>query len=388
MTHGDSVEGAGVPALTPSEFSIDAITVQVENTDDDEEDDDEEDFMINENTDSLIFPGKVTPAVDAETNTECMFIQQPIIGRKQSQGDILARLGASSSVKRSKTFTPSAPIAKSQYNCRLNRSDSDSAMPLYRRMPFQRSSKERRSLHVPTTSHHRHKSQNKNPHSDVTTKTSIDLELDLAAQQSKLMVLSEEIERLRQIKTKMEEAKAKGDKELPLWFQEDEKFQILLASLDEKTGQKSYEEKRMEKLLRKTAKEIYKLRKTKSIKGQLDVQSFKEKMAFFTCVKANVPIYGEDSDDDTGSESSTLQSADPIRQMVSSNFSTPTPTVPEEITHEHDDHTLKEGLSTETVNTITEDDGTAHSSQNSTPTPNIQSERFSYEVDPELGAFV
>ena len=85
---------------------------------------------------------------------------------------------------------------------------------------------------MPTTSHHRHKSQSKSTNStDVTTKTSIDLELDLAAQQSKLMVLSEEIERLRQIKTKMEEAKAKGDKELPLWLQEDEKFQILLASV-------------------------------------------------------------------------------------------------------------------------------------------------------------
>ena len=84
---------------------------------------------------------------------------------------------------------------------------------------------------MPTTSHHRHKSQNKNPSSDVTTKTSIDLELDLAAQQSKLMVLSEEIERLRQIKNKMEEAKAKGDKELPIWLQEDEKFQTLLASV-------------------------------------------------------------------------------------------------------------------------------------------------------------
>lgn len=239
---------------------------------------------------------------------------------------------------------------------------------------------------MPTSTQHRHKSQNKNPSSDVATKTSIDLELDLAAQQSKLMVLSEEIERLRQIKTKMEEAKAKGDKELPLWLQEDEKFQILLASLEEKTGQKSHEEKRMEKLLRKTAKEIYKLRKTKSIKGQLDVQSFKEKMAFFTCVKANVPIYGEDSEEDTGSESSTLQN--PIRQTVSSNFSTPTPTVTEEISHEHDDDTLKEGLSTETVNTIIEDDGTTHSSQNSTPTPTTQSERFSYEVDPELGAFV
>ena len=51
MTHADQVDGAGVTALTPSEFSIDAITVQVENTDDDEEEDDEEeDFMINENT--------------------------------------------------------------------------------------------------------------------------------------------------------------------------------------------------------------------------------------------------------------------------------------------------------------------------------------------------
>jgi protein KIBRA len=389
MGHCDNPE---IGYLGQAEFAVEGgISFQVDNEEDEDSVDDE--FMINENTDSFIFPISQALNVDAETNTECVFIQQPVIGRKPSREENLVKLGqnhssGSSVVKRSKTFSPSAPINKSQYNCRVSRSDSDSAMPLYRRMTFQRSSKERRSLHVPTTSHHRHKSQNKNPNSDVTTKTSIDLELDLAAQQSKLMVLSEEIERLRQIKNKMEEAKAKGDKELPLWLQEDEKFQILLASLEEKTGQKSYEEKRMEKLLRKTAKEIYKLRKTKSIKGQLDVQSFKEKMAFFTCVKANVPIYGEDSDDDTGSESSTLQSADPIRQMVSSNFSTPTPTVPEEITHEHDDHTLKEGLSTETVNTITEDDGTAHSSQNSTPTPNIQSERFSYEVDPELGAFV
>jgi len=387
MGHGDNTE---IGYLGQAEFAVEGgISFQVDN--EEEEDSDDDEFMINENTDSFIFPTSQALNVDAETNTECVFIQQPVIGRKQSREDNLVKVGQNPSsscsvVKRSKTFSPSAPINKSQYNCRLNRSDSDSAMPLYRRMPFQRSSKERRSLHVPTSAQLRHKSQNKNPGSDVTTKTSIDLELDLAAQQSKLMVLSEEIERLRQIKTKMEEAKAKGDKELPLWLQEDEKFQILLASLEEKTGQKSYEEKRMEKLLRKTAKEIYKLRKTKSIKGQLDVQSFKEKMAFFTCVKANVPIYGEDSEDDTGSESSTLQN--PIRQTVSSNFSTPTPTAAEEITHEHDDHTLKEGLSTETVNTIIEDDGTTHSSQNSTPTPTIQSERFSYEVDPELGAFV
>ena len=58
--------------------------------------------------------------MDAETNTECVFIQQPVIGRKSSHGDIVSRLGAASSVKRSKTFGPSAPIAKSQYNCRVS----------------------------------------------------------------------------------------------------------------------------------------------------------------------------------------------------------------------------------------------------------------------------
>ena len=66
---------------------------------------------------------------------------------------------------------------------------------------------------------------------DILTKTSIDLELDLAAQQSKLLVLSEEIERLRQIKKQMEEAKEKGEKELPVWLQEDDKFQYLLTSV-------------------------------------------------------------------------------------------------------------------------------------------------------------
>ena len=103
-------------------------------------------------------------------------------------------------------------------------------MPLYRRMPFQRSSKERRSLHVPTTTS-QGGARSKSSNMDILTKTSIDLELDLAAQQSKLVVLSEEIERLRQIKKQMEEAKDKGEKELPKWLQEDDKFQYLLASV-------------------------------------------------------------------------------------------------------------------------------------------------------------
>ena len=114
----------------------------------------------------------------------------------------------------------------------MNRSDSDSAMPLYRRLPFQRSSKERRSLHVPVTGGGAGpRPGNTSSSMDILTKTSIDLELDLAAQQSKLVVLSEEIERLRQIKKQMEEAKDKGEKELPKWLQEDDKFQYLLASV-------------------------------------------------------------------------------------------------------------------------------------------------------------
>jgi len=45
----------------------------------------------------------------------------------------------------------------------------------------------------------------------------------------------------------------------------------------------------VEKLLKKTSRDIYRLRKTKaSAKGQLDVVAFKEKMAFFTTIKNEV----------------------------------------------------------------------------------------------------
>ena len=38
---------------------------------------------------------------------------------------------------------------------------------------------------------------------------------------------------------------------------------------------KSYEERRVEKMIRKTGRDIYKLRKTRVARGQLDVHSFK-----------------------------------------------------------------------------------------------------------------
>ena len=61
--------------------------------------------------------------------------------------------------------------------------------------------------------------------------TPLDLELDLAAQQTKLKLLQDEIDRLRDIKGRLEEAKQQGVKELPTWLQEHEKFQQLLAKV-------------------------------------------------------------------------------------------------------------------------------------------------------------
>ena len=106
-------------------------------------------------------------------------------------------------------------------------------------------------------------------------------------------------------------------------------------------------------------------------------------MAFFTSVKAHVPILGgdESGEEESGSEA-TLRL---VNSGLSSSLSTPRLNEDDKGDGEEEEG-LKEGLSTETVNTITGEDET--SSQNSTPTPNLQSERFSYDVDPELGAFV
>lgn len=106
-----------------------------------------------------------TPAttVDAETNTECAF--PPEKSRTRDRSSILTNSSSKEldsiderSVKRSQTFSPSAVVSKSRYVCRLNRSDSDSAMHFatgghglnYNQLsvqnPFHRGAVERRSL--------------------------------------------------------------------------------------------------------------------------------------------------------------------------------------------------------------------------------------------------
>lgn len=76
-----------------------------------------------------------TTTVDAETNTECAF--PPEKSRTRDRSSLISNSASSSkeldsiderSVKRSQTFSPSAVVSKNRYVCRLNRSDSDSAM--------------------------------------------------------------------------------------------------------------------------------------------------------------------------------------------------------------------------------------------------------------------
>jgi hypothetical protein len=101
----------------------------------------------------------------------------------------------------------------------------------------------------------------------------------------------------------------------------------------------------------------------------------REKMAFFTSVKAHVPLLAGESEDEDGGGDATLR-------LLSSSGSTPRAEEGKE-----GEEGLTEGLSTETVNTLTGEEERG-GSQASTPTPGAQAARFTYDVDPELGAFV
>lgn len=103
---------------------------------------------------------------DKETNTECAFLPEKSRARMHERSQVLSTSALSKDgetaeervVKRSQTFSPSAVVNKCRYVCRLNRSDSDSAMHFaaghglghYSQMsvqnPFHRGAVERRSL--------------------------------------------------------------------------------------------------------------------------------------------------------------------------------------------------------------------------------------------------
>ncbi|KAL0116550.1 hypothetical protein PUN28_009893 [Cardiocondyla obscurior] len=271
----------------------------------------EEDEELNEET---------RQTQDKETNTECVFIPEQGKQRKLSAAGIAP--GAihddknSIVIKRSQTFSPSAAVSRNHYICRLNRSDSDSSMPLYRRGgPFQRNSVERRSLRWRRPSSAlSYKTTKKSSHLPPTARTSLDLELDLQAQHARLNNLQDELSRLRELKQRLEQAREKGDTDLATWLLEDQKFQSLIAQAESGRNGKSLEDKKVEKMLKKTSKEIYKLRKTKAGKGKPDIISFKEKMAFFTRVNLNVPVLPPE---ELGTESTSSATSHAHRKYAS-----------------------------------------------------------------------
>lgn len=92
---------------------------------------------------------KFTPeTVDKETNTECAFLPEKHRNRFDKPVNSASDTFDERVVKRSQTFSPSAVVSKNRYICRLNRSDSDSAMfgGLSVQHSFQRGAAERRSL--------------------------------------------------------------------------------------------------------------------------------------------------------------------------------------------------------------------------------------------------
>uniref|UniRef100_A0A674JA15 WW domain-containing protein n=1 Tax=Terrapene triunguis TaxID=2587831 RepID=A0A674JA15_9SAUR len=228
--------------------------------------------------------GKVQPPplkVDKETNTEDLFPEEVAILPKERtcrrpRGSAFVR---SSTIVRSQTFSPGA---RSQYVCRLYRSDSDSST-LPRKSPFIRNTLERRTL--------RYKQSCRSSLAELMARTSLDLELDLQASRTRQRQLNEEICALRELKQRLEDAQLRGQTDLPHWVLRDERFRNLLKEAERQTRQTKFEhhqEQIAEKMLKKASKEVYQLR-GQNQKEPIQVQTFREKIAFFTRPRINIP---------------------------------------------------------------------------------------------------
>uniref|UniRef100_A0A8C6XFD2 WWC family member 3 n=1 Tax=Naja naja TaxID=35670 RepID=A0A8C6XFD2_NAJNA len=240
--------------------------------------------MFASQTDQCISGKNQAPTlkVDKETNTEDLFPEEMVLSHKnrlgrRSRGSAFVR---NNTIVRSQTFSPGA---RSQYICRLYRSDSDSST-LQRKSPFIRNTLERRTL--------RYKQHScRTSLADLMERTSLDLELDLQASRTRQRHLNEELSILRELRQRLEDAQLSGQTDLPHWVIRDERFRNLLKEAERQTKQTKFEHRQQqaaEKLLKKASKEVYQLR-GQNQKEPLQVQTFREKMAFFTRPRINVP---------------------------------------------------------------------------------------------------
>ncbi|XP_044767570.1 protein WWC3 [Neomonachus schauinslandi] len=219
--------------------------------------------------------------VDKETNTEDVFPEEVASLPKErpsrrARGSPFVR---SSTIVRSQTFSPGA---RSQYVCRLYRSDSDSST-LPRKSPFVRNTLERRTL--------RYKQPCRSSLAELMARTSLDLELDLQASRTRQRQLNEEICTLRELRQRLEDAQLGGQTDLPHWVLRDERFRSLLKEAERQTRQTKldfHQEQAAEKMLKKASKGVCQLRGQKR-REPIQVQTFREKIAFFTRPRINVP---------------------------------------------------------------------------------------------------
>uniref|UniRef100_A0A8C3K2D1 WW and C2 domain containing 2 n=1 Tax=Calidris pygmaea TaxID=425635 RepID=A0A8C3K2D1_9CHAR len=229
--------------------------------------------------------------VDKETNTEESVKEKaPVRPKDRASWSSRQRpFVRNSMIVRSQTFSPGE---RNQYICRLNRSDSDSST-LAKKSLFVRNATERRSLRVkrPVCQPIMRRATQERP-----VRTSLDLELDLQASRTRQSRLNDELRALRDLKQKLEEMKGRGETDLPLCVLEDERFQKLLKQAEKQAEQSKEEQKQglsAEKLMRKASKDVCRLRE-QSQKVPLQVQSFREKMAYFTRAKISIPALPAD----------------------------------------------------------------------------------------------
>jgi len=362
-------------------------------------------------------------SIDKETNTECVFIKMTSGARPK------VKMNEAINVKRSKTLGPKDVSEEKQLvEVKLNRSDSDGSMPLYKKLPFQHKIKERRSLRLPTKFNpkpqvskseaseagligglgHRNqdltKLQLKRHRRLARTKehvleTPLDLELDLAAQKTKLDLLQSDISRLRDIQCKLQEAQLAGqldDEERASWLQDHEYLEGLLSKIDE-LQTKSREERHLEKMIKKTGREIHRLRKAKLGLGELDKHRFHEKLAFLTTSKGDVPPIFEEFPSSCNSRSSTLKHATEPSMMYPHETSAEAILIAAKIKQQSENN--EEGGSG-SIQLSGDETHSSSSSTCSTPTPHLkreaetetssstETERFSYDIDPDIGVIV
>ncbi|KAM3869074.1 protein KIBRA [Diretmus argenteus] len=266
---GNGVEGVG--PLEEEQFYPDSSQWEVE----EEEEEEENEEVENEEATKPAPTGAITERVNKETSMDGLLPHHHSVVRpKERRPPSFVR---GNTIIRSKTFSPGP---QSQYICRINRSDSDSST-LSKKSPFVRNASERRSMRM------------KKPPLPVKgldglLRTSLDLELDLQVSRTRQARLAQELRVLRELKEQLEKARQQGQRELPAWVQEDERFRLLLKQAEKQTREEQLQEQRVEKMMRAAAKDVHKIR-GQSRKEVPEVQTFREKMAFFTRVKTSIP---------------------------------------------------------------------------------------------------